>query len=148
LVFKLEYSPYNFLIRSFAKFETSDMTLQHEGEGSLNPEASPACSTSGAGSCLKTTPNAPVRAASIHKNDDANVSYRVYGSYDLGWEGKMEKDLVRTILSMKVSEVKEFLAALEKHCSPTIKTLTECLKGLRLEELDSEDTSYIRVLYE
>jgi hypothetical protein len=128
LGFKHEYRSYNFLIRSFAKFEISDMTPQHKGEGSVNPISNPASSTSGAGICLKMTPNASVRAASIHENDDSNVPYRVYGSYDLGWEDITErKGLVSTILSMKTSEVEEFL---EQQSVPPIKTFTECLSGL------------------
>ena len=130
LGFKHEYRSYNFLIRSFAKFEISDMTPQHKGEGSVNPISNPASSTSGAGICLKMTPNASVRAASIHENDDSNVPYRVYTiqSYNLCWEDIIErKGLVSTILSMKTSEVEEFL---EQQSEPPIKTFTECLSGL------------------
>jgi hypothetical protein len=126
------------------------MTPQHEGEGSVNPAANLASSTAGSGTSLKMTPNAFVRAASIHNaelgggNDDKKISYRVYGDYDLGWEDNMEKkELVRTILSMKVSEVKDFLAVLEKQREPTIKTFTECLRGLP----PNSATGNVRVLY-
>lgn len=108
------------------------MAPQHEEADFVAP------STSGAGTFLKTTPNASVRAASIHntelgdENDAENISYRVYG--DLGrdwpWEDIMErKGLVRTVLSMDPLAVDHSLEELENQRKFSTKTLTECLWG-------------------
>jgi hypothetical protein len=124
------------------------MTAQHEEEGYVNSAANPAAPTSGAGAGLKTTPYASVRASSIHENDAANGSYRVYGSYDLGWEDiRMRKGLDRTILSMRISEAKDSLALPEEQKNPPIKTFTECLRGILWEGSRWQDHSFVRVLY-
>jgi hypothetical protein len=148
LDFKLEISPYNFFIRSFAKFEASDMTPQHEEEGSVNPAANPAAlMTSRASPNFNMAPT--VCNSSIHEKEHWNISYRfyrVYGDLDRGWEDIMSPEkqgIAPTILSMENWEAEESLRTLKEEGSHSIKTFTECLRGL----LRREEPGRLRILY-
>jgi hypothetical protein len=135
------------------------MAPQHEEAGSVNHAANPAPSTSGAGTYLKATPNASVRAASIHnaelgaENNAENISYWVYGDWGRKFY-KERKELLRTILSMNTVEVDLFLAELQNQGKFSTTIFTECLRAClgvakfsRKEDLGRVEPSSVRVLY-